>query len=115
MKTSKKPPPDSVGNVLGRISALRMVAQQHAGVAVREGDDYGKALAKSMGARKTAFKELQQRLETARAANGSTAPEPKTKKKGLTASVAPQEPSKKKGGGTVPKDYDDLLATLGGL
>ena len=116
MKTPKKPPPDNVGNVRGRIRALITSARQHARMAAKEGGDYDRALAKEMRAREPQFKKLRVRLaKVQKTAQPAPVSKTKTKKGASKAVVKPQEAPKKRSAGTVPADYDDLLDALGGL
>lgn len=110
MKPPKKPPPDNVGNVRGRIRALKMMARSHARVAAKQGGDYERALAKEMRARESQFKKLRVRLAKVPPVSETT-----PKKGAPKAAVTPQEPPKKRRAATVPADYDDLLDALGGL
>jgi len=66
MSASKKPPPDTVANVRGRINALKLSAQQHAAMDAKEdGGDLDKALVKHMKVIESRLKKLQGRLAKA--------------------------------------------------
>ena len=64
--STKKPPPDTIGNVRGRIAALKKSVRQNAAMAAKEGDDYVKALAKGMKAADRELKKLEARLAKVR-------------------------------------------------
>jgi hypothetical protein len=97
MKPTKKPPPDNVGNVLGRIRALKVVAHQNA--AMDEGDPE-RALARHMKAIEPRLKKLRARLAKVR----REAPVP-----------PPDEPKTKatKGRKSKRESQGDILETLG--
>jgi hypothetical protein len=117
MRKPKKPPPDNPGNVMGRIRALQTVIKQHASMAVKEGADPARALAKAQRQFEPDLKKLRARLaKVQKTTQTAPVPKAKTKKKASKATVKPQEAQKKRSAGTtVPADYDDLLAALGGL
>ena len=116
MKTPKKPPPDNVGNLRGRIHSLLVSAHQNAKMEAKEGGDYERVLAKEMKQREPQFKNLRIRLaKVQKMSQGAPVSTVKPKKSRAKPAAEPQEPSKKRSAGTVPADYDDLLAALGGL
>jgi hypothetical protein len=102
MRTTKRPPPDNEGNLRGRMKLLRVSARQNARLAVREGADYDKALARQLKAIEPGLKDLRARLERVR----KGLPEP---------AEPPQEAPKKRSATRVPADYEDLLDTLASL
>lgn len=117
MRTPKKPPPDTVGNVRGRMSALRTSATQNARMSAKEGQDFVKSLGKELKQIAPQMKKLKARLEKARknAPASPAKPPSKPRKKARRAPETTQKPAKKQGSARVPADYDDLLATLGDL
>ena len=94
MSPVKKPPPDTEGNVRGRVGALKVRARQAAHM--DEGDPE-RALAKRMGQIEPQLQQLRARLAKVR----EEAPAPE-----------PPSPSEKDEEVAPP---GDLLATLGGL
>ena len=109
MNALKKAPPDNIGNLHGRLQALKTGAQNYAGMVAKEGGDYDHALAKETKALKSRFKGLRDRL--AKTQKSSTKTKGKSKRQSkdpVGSSGAP----KKRSAGTVPADYDDLLETL---
>lgn len=119
MKTPKKSPPDNVGNMRGRIYMLKSSARLAAGMAAREdGVSYDQVLIKELKKLEPELKKLHARL--AKAQKGAKAPASKTKPKKAAekpkkVAEKPQKRSKKRSATRVPKDYDDLLETLGNL
>lgn len=124
--STKKPPPDTLGNVQGRIAALKTSVRQNAAMAAKEGDDYDKALAKGMRAADRELKKLEARLAKVKNTD-KTSPVGNTRKlsskpksRATTsepekAPESPQEQPKKRSATRVPADYKDLLDTLNGL
>jgi len=102
-----------VGNLRGRLRAVKVIARQTARVAARDGADLDRAMAKELKAIKPTLKKLQARLAKTRQAEGTL--------KGSKGSAqqrrakTPQKPPGKVSRGKVPEDYDDLLATLNEL
>jgi len=120
--SAKKPPPDTIGNVRGRIAALKKSVRQSAAMAAKEGDDYDKALAKGMRAVGKELKDLRARLaeveKTDKTPPVSTGRKPKSRATTSKPEKVPessQEKPKKRSATRVPADYDDLLETLSGL
>lgn len=66
MRKPKKPPPDTVGNVRGRMRMLRTLATQSAKVDAREGKDYDAALARHLRAAENSLQKLRRRLDRVR-------------------------------------------------
>jgi hypothetical protein len=58
----RQPPPDSVGNLHGRMLAVRAVAAQLAAMDVKNGADPQRAEAKRLAEAETALKGLRRRL-----------------------------------------------------
>ena len=114
MKGPKKPPPDTVGNVLGRIGQLKRTARRSASADVRGGADKDRALAKHMRAIEPALKKLQRRLDAARKSEAANPPpaaeDPVTKKRTRRkpAKKAAREPGDQ-------EDAEDLLSALDSL
>ena len=119
MRTSRKAPPDNVGNIRGRLQALKMNVRSHATMGTKEGGDYDRILAKELKLVGSRLKTLQGRLiklqKKVPAVSDPTGSKGKTKKKASKTTGKPQKTSQKRGTATVPADYDDLLDALGGL
>lgn len=121
---AKKPPPDTIGNVRGRIAELKRSVRRNAAMEVREGGDYDKALAKGMKSVARDLKKFEARLakvrktdKSARVGSGrSSGKKSKArgarKKKAEKAPQTLQKKAKKRSATKVPADYDDLLETL---
>jgi hypothetical protein len=62
----RKPPPDTVGNLHGRILAARLLAQQTAAVDAKGGSDPDRALAKRLAEIEPTLKALRRRLAAVR-------------------------------------------------
>lgn len=107
MKSPKKPPPDTVGNLRGRMRALRTSARVAAGADARDGADYERALAKHRKALEPRMADLRARLARVRK-GGAPEPEPQKPQKQRRRPSGPMAvpPSKRKGGNLL----DDLGA-----
>lgn len=114
MRTPKKPPPDTVANVWGRIRQLRRLAKQNASVDARDGADRDRALAKHMRAIEPALKKLQRRLEKARKTEGSS-PSVKSSKTSSRRRKGPKSAKKAKTSKGSSDGDDDLLSKLDSL
>lgn len=110
MRKPKKPPPDTVGNVRGRIGALRTTARQGASMDAREGVDKMRALGRHMKAIEPDLKKLQRRLEKARKLEGSA-----PAAKGADAAGEEKKTREAANDATPDRDEDDLLAKLDSL
>lgn len=97
MSPQKKPPPDDVGNLRGRMLALRTVARQRA--RMDEGEHL-RALGRRMKEIEPQLNALRRRLAAVRAAAAKDAPKPE------------RTPA---AGTTVPAPDGDLLDALGSL
>lgn len=95
MRSPKKAPPDTEGNVAGRILQLRQQAKQTARVEARDGGDYLRALGRQTKALEPELAKLKKRLS-------------KAKGSARRARAAEDAEPAEEGG-------DDLLATLGAL
>jgi hypothetical protein len=110
MKPPKKPPPDNVGNVLGRIRALKVSVRQNARMDARDGGDYDKALAKHMASAEKRFKKLHIRLKKVRKDQPATVPAKPVRKAQSPSKKATKKRTTRKG-----RDEGDILAALGAL
>jgi hypothetical protein len=107
----KKPPPDTVGNVLGRISALKSSVRRGASVAARERGDYEQAFARGMRKAEPDLSKLRRRLERCRKSQKKTAKAPPPDSRRRRGDAA-----KKAETGVVDSESsEDLLDTLDSL
>jgi hypothetical protein len=110
MRPSKKPPPDTVGNVLGRIGMLKSRARAAASTDVREGGDLEKATQRRMREAAPELENLQRRLAKARKVE---------KDGGAVSGVEPEDepkkPSRKPSRRRRRTPGDDLLDQLDSL
>lgn len=106
MKPAKRAPPDTVGNVVGRIRAVELRARQAARVEARADGDYLRCLGRHMRACGPELDGLRRRLAKAREAEG----------RGQHGAVP--KPREAEGRGRQeesPAEGSDLLETLGAL
>lgn len=107
MKQPKKPPPDTVGNVRGRIAALRQQARRNA--TMDEGN-YDRALARHMRAIEPQLKKLRVRLAKAKKLEPETTVVPLQK-----ATRRSRKRSKVAAPTKAANGDDDLLSVLDAL
>lgn len=109
MRPPKKPPPDTVGNLRGRMRMLRTGARVSAGADARDGADYDRALAKHMKALESRLADLRVRLARVQEEEPPTKPTSE-KPRGRPSGPMAVPPSKR-----AKKDGGDLLDELGAL
>ena len=110
MKPPKKPPPDTEGNLRGRMRLLRTVAKQNARVDEREGGDYERALAKHTRAVEPRLAKLKVRM--ARVLKATPVPKAPVPKKGSSKARGPVEVAPSKRAKAVAADLLDELGAL---
>lgn len=111
MPAPKKPPPDTVGNVRGRILKLKRGARRHARMDAKNGADEERALAKHLREIEPALKKLQRRLAKARKSEGDST------RAASVAAADKKAPKRNASKSREPKadEEDDLLSKLDAL
>lgn len=106
MVSKKTPPPDTIGNLQGRIAALKSAGHRNAAMEAKQGGDYDKVLAKWEKETAPLLRSFERRLACLEKGK------PPALVKG--AQGGPEKP-KKRSATRVPSDYQDLLDKLDSL